>query len=396
VAAPKLQTLDTLDLSGAGTVLCRLDLNTPLSDGAVADDTRIRAALPTLRRLRDAGHRLVLCSHLGRPKGQRNPSLSLLPVGARLAELLDDEVVFAHDTVGDEVVQLVRELPERGVLLLENLRFDPREKAGDDGFAKELARLGDAFVCDAFGAMHREHASITGVPRHLPAAAGLLVEREVTALGRLLKGAGRPFAAVLGGAKVSDKIGVIEALSRKIDHLFIGGAMAYTFLKARGEPVGTSRVEEEKLDLAAELLAACERQGVRVHLPADHVVADRFDEGAEPAVVDTIPDGRMGLDIGPATAEAWSAELRACRTVFWNGPMGVFEWASFSAGTRAIARALAAADGFTVVGGGDSAAAVARFELAEQMDHVSTGGGASLEFVENGDLPGLAALRRRS
>lgn len=395
MAGARLQTFEDLDLAKARSVLVRLDLNTPLADGNVADDTRIRAALPTIRALRERGCRLVLCSHLGRPKGQRNPALSLLPVAARLAELLDDEVVFAHDTIGDEVLQLVRELPEGGILVLENLRFDPREKEGDPEFAKELARLGDAFVNDAFGALHREHASITGVPRHLPSAAGLLVQQEVEALGNLLRGAARPYAAVLGGAKVSDKIGVIEALALRIDHLFVGGAMAYTFLAARGEEVGASRIEKAHLDLARKLLATCGANGVTVHLPTDHVVADRFAEDATPTVVETIGEGQMGLDIGPATAEAWQAELTSCRTIFWNGPMGVFEWDSFASGTRAVARALAACDGMTVVGGGDSAAAAARFGVADAVTHVSTGGGASLEFLENGDLPGLEALRRR-
>ena len=388
-------TLDDLDLSQARAVLCRVDFNTPMDNGEVSDDTRIRAALPTIQRLRESDVRVVLCSHLGRPKGQRNPQMSLLPVASKLAELLGTDVVFAHDTVGDEVVQLVRELPPRGVLVVENLRFDPREEAGDAEFAKDLAKLGDAFVLDAFGAMHRGHASITGVPQHLPSAAGLLVQAEVKALAGLLRGAARPYAAVLGGAKVSDKIGVIEALAKKVDHLYVGGAMAYTFLAAQGIAVGTSRVETQHLDLAKQLLATCAEQGVEVHLPFDHVVASAFEEGAEPSVVQDIPEGKMGLDIGPATAEKWQAELSKCRTVFWNGPMGVFEWPSFASGTRAVARALAACEGFTVVGGGDSAAAVALFGLADKMDHVSTGGGASLELIENGDLPGIEALRRR-
>lgn len=392
-AAPP--TLDDLDLSQARAVLCRVDFNTPMDGSKVSDDTRIRAALPTIRRLLESEVRVVLCSHLGRPKGQRNPQMSLLPVAERLSELLDTEVVFAHDTVGDEVVQLVKELPPGGVMVVENLRFDPREKSGDAEFAKELARLGDAFVLDAFGAMHRSHASITGVPEYLPSAAGLLVQAEVAALGGLLRGAARPYAAVLGGAKVSDKIGVIEALAKKVDHLYVGGAMAYTFLAAQDLPVGASRVESQHLDLAKRLLATCAEQGVEVHLPFDHVVAESFDENATPSVVTEIPDGQMGLDIGPATAEKWQGELTRCRTIFWNGPMGVFEWPSFAAGTRAVARALAACEGFTVVGGGDSAAAVALFDLADKMGHVSTGGGASLELIENGDLPGLEALRRR-
>jgi len=390
------RTLDQLDLQAGKTALVRVDFNVPLDDdGGVADDTRIRAALPTIRALRDKGLKLVLCSHLGRPKGQRNPRLSLLPAAERLASLIDADVVFAHETVGDEVVQLVQEQADGAIIVLENLRFDPREKAGDDAFARELARLGDVFVNDAFGAMHRAHASITGVPQHLPSAAGLLVQAELEALGGLLRGAARPYAAVLGGAKVSDKIGVIEALASKVDHLFIGGAMAYTFLASQDVPVGQSRVEDKHLDLARQLLKTCAEHGVTVHLPTDHVVAPSFAADAPATVVRDIPQDQMGLDIGPATAEAWMPRLSECRTVFWNGPMGVFEWDAFAAGTQAVARALAASDGLTVVGGGDSAAAVARFGLADRMRHVSTGGGASLEFIEHGDLPGLKALRRR-
>lgn len=391
------RTLDQLDLTRARTVLVRVDFNVPLDDDCkVTDDTRIRAALPTLRALRDKGVTLVLCSHLGRPKGQRNPRLSLLPAAARLSELLEVDVVFAHDTVGDEVVHLVQEQGEGAVVMVENLRFDPREKEGDDDFARELARLGDAFVNDAFGAMHRSHASITGVPKYLPSAAGLLVQAELEALSGLLKTPSRPFAAILGGAKVSDKMGVIESLAKKVDHLFIGGAMAYTFLRSRDVAVGQSRVEDKHLDLATSLLHTCEANGVTVHLPTDHVVAPRFAEDAPATVVQDIPDDQMGLDIGPATSEAWAKELASCRTLFWNGPMGVFEWEAFSSGTRAIAQAMARNDGLTVVGGGDSAAAIAHFGAADDVTHVSTGGGASLQYIEDGDLPGLEALRRRS
>lgn len=391
----RIRTLDTLPLDQVDTVLCRVDFNVPLNDGEVGDDTRIRAALPTIAWLRERDLRVVLCSHLGRPKGQRNPNLSLLPVAARLAELLDDEVVFSHDLTGDEVAALARELPPRGVMVLENVRFDPRETVGSDDLARELARLGQAFVLDAFGAMHRAHASVTGVCQHLPSAGGLLVQAEVEALSALLRGATRPYAAILGGAKVSDKIGVVESLAPRVDHLFIGGAMAYTFLKAQGLPTGASRTEDDSLDLALRLLDLCREQGVQVHLPIDHVAAASFDRAAEPQVVTELSEGLLGLDIGPATAETWQAELARCRTVFWNGPLGVFEWESFAGGTTAIAQALAASEAFTVVGGGDSAAAVAQLGLADRMNHVSTGGGASLEFLERGELPGLAALKRR-
>jgi phosphoglycerate kinase len=391
----RIRTLDTLPLDKVESVLVRVDFNVPLNNGEVADDTRVRAALPTIAWLRERGLKVVLCSHLGRPKGQRNPNLSLLPVAARLAALLDDEVVFSHDLVGDEVVALVRELPARGVMVLENVRFDPRETTGNDDLARELARLGQAFVLDAFGAMHRAHASVTGVTQHLPSSAGLLVQAEVDALGALLKGAQRPYAAILGGAKVADKIGVIESLAPRIDHLFVGGAMAYTFLKAQGIPTGASRTEDDSLDLARRLLDLCASHGAQVHLPFDHVVAEAFDEASPPRTVTDIDDGWMGLDIGPATAAAWVEALGRCRTVFWNGPLGVFEWPNFADGTKAIAESLAASDAFTVVGGGDSAAAVAQMGLADRINHVSTGGGASLEYIERGDLPGLAALRRR-
>lgn len=393
--AARMPSLSDLDVSGK-RVLCRVDFNVPLDGTEVVDDTRIRAFLPTLEVLRERGARLVLASHLGRPKGKVVRSMSLLPAAERLAQLIDAEVVFAHDTVGDEVVALSQELPDGGVMVVENLRFHPGEKKNDPDFAKSLAALGDVFVLDAFGAMHRAHASIVGVPAHLPSAPGLLVQKELDVLGRLIASdaTGRtPFGAILGGAKVSDKIGVIDALSRRVDHLFIGGAMAYTFLKALDEPVGTSRVEEDKIQLAFDLLEKCSERNVKVHLPADHVVAERFDEQAEPGTVEDIPSGKMGLDVGPATVAAWSKVFARCNTLFWNGPLGVFEWDAFSGGTRGIAEAVAGANAFTVVGGGDSAAAVAKFGLSDRYDHISTGGGASLEFLEHGDLVGLEALR---
>jgi phosphoglycerate kinase len=390
-------TLDSLELDGH-RVLVRVDFNVPLDGEQVTDDTRIRGALPTIRELRDKGARVVLASHLGRPKGKPNPSMSLLPAAARLAELLEADVVFSHDTVGDDVVQLAKELSPGGVMVLENLRFHAGEKANDAAFARSLAAIGEHYVNDAFGAMHRAHASITGVPEVLGSGCvGRLVERELSMLDPLIRGDNRleraPFAAILGGAKVSDKIGVIEALSKRIDHLFIGGAMAYTFLASQGVAVGDSRVEDDKLDLARQLLDTCSKRAVKVYLPTDHVVAERFEADAAPQTVTDIPDGHMGLDIGPATLAAWGEVLERCQTVLWNGPMGVFEWDSFSGGTRGIAEALASSEALTVVGGGDSAAAVARFGLSDRMTHVSTGGGASLEFLEHGDLVGLKALR---
>ncbi len=390
------KTLDDLEIDGH-RVLVRVDFNVPLDGSTVTDDTRIRGALPTIQFLREKGARVVLASHLGRPKGKPDPSMSLLPAAARLAELMEIDVVFSHDTVGDGVVQLARELPPGGVMVLENLRFHPGEKAGDADFARELAAVGELFVNDAFGAMHRAHASITGVPKLLDSAMGRLVEKELDALGALLDTQNRleraPFAAILGGAKVSDKIKVIESLSKRIDHLFIGGAMAYTFLAAQGVAVGTSRVEDDKLELATSLLAKCSNRAVKVHLPIDHVVAPTFAADAAPTTVSDIPDDQMGLDIGPATLAAWGEVLERANTIFWNGPMGVFEWDSFAGGTRGIAEALAGNNGLTVVGGGDSAAAIARFGLADRVSHVSTGGGASLEYLEEGDLVGLQALR---
>jgi phosphoglycerate kinase len=387
-------TLDDLDVAGK-TVLVRVDFNVPLDGEKVADDTRIRLSLPTIERLRATASKVVLCTHLGRPKDAPTPEFSVLPAAEHLAKLLATDVTFAHDTVGEEVERLIREAPSGSLFVLENLRFFPGEKKNDPAFAKSLAALADCYVDDAFGTMHRADASIVGVPALLPSAAGLLVQKEVEALGALLGQPKRPFGAVLGGAKVSDKIDVIDRLSQKVDHLFVGGAMAYTFLRAQGIDVGKSRVEDDQLEFARKMLAEVPARGCRLHLPTDHVVAPSFAEDAPSSVVTRIPADQLGLDIGPATAAAWSEILLQCRTLFWNGPLGVFEWEAFSGGTRAIAEAFARATGFTVVGGGDSAAAAAKFGVADRIDHVSTGGGASLEFLRDGDLVGLEALRRK-
>jgi phosphoglycerate kinase len=383
-----------LDVAGR-RVLLRADLNVPLDDRRVTDDLRLEAALPTLRSLLERGARVVLCSHLGRPGGEVVPSLSLVPVGARLSELLGRDVPVAGDVVGDDAQARVAALEDGDVVLLENLRYEPGEKANDDDFADALADLCDLYVGDAFGAAHRAHASVAGVPARRPGAAGDLLRREVEVLGGLLEDPIRPYVAVLGGAKVSDKLTVLENLLERVDAICVGGAMCFTFLRAQGYDVGTSRVEEGFVDTVADLLARAEDRGVDVLVPTDVVVAPEFAEGAPATTVDAaaMPDDQMGLDVGPVTAEHYAAAIMDAGAVFWNGPMGVFEWDAFAAGTRAVAQAMADTGAFTVVGGGDSAAAIRSFGLADRVSHVSTGGGASLELLEGKDLPGIAALR---
>jgi phosphoglycerate kinase len=390
----KVLTLGELDVANR-RVFLRVDFNVPMANGRITDDTRIVAALPTIRALREQGCRLIIASHLGRPGGTVDPAMSLEPAAARLAALLDDDVLFAHDIVGEDVEAMTKELVPGGVMMLENLRFHPGEKGGDEAFATALARLADVFVNDAFGAMHRAETSIAAIVPHFEqAGAGFLVARELEALGRCMQGAARPYVGILGGAKVSDKIAVIEALLNRVDALIIGGAMAYTFLKARGQDVAASRVEADKLALAARILERCVEKGVALHLPIDHVVNTAFDSEAPPEVVTAFGAGQMGLDIGPETVRAYAAVIASAKTVFWNGPMGVFERDAYAAGTRAVAEAVAGnTSAYTVVGGGDSAAAAAKFGLAEKFSHVSTGGGASLELIEGKDLPGVKALR---
>ncbi|HLV58030.1 MAG TPA: phosphoglycerate kinase [Natronosporangium sp.] len=392
-----IRSLDDLLASGVRgrRVLVRADLNVPLEDGRITDDGRIRAVLPTLTELRAAGARVVVCSHLGRPKGAPDPAYSLAPVAVRLEELLGAPVAFASDTAGESAAAAVAGLADGGVVLLENLRFEPGETSKDDTargeLADRLAALADVYVDDAFGALHRRHASVFDLPARLPAYAGRLVLRELSVLQRLTGSPERPYVVVLGGAKVSDKLGVIEALLPKVDRLLVGGGMCFTFLAAQGHGTGTSLLEPDLVDTCRQLLA---RAGEKIMLPVDVVAATAVAADAAHAVVgvDAIPPDRAGLDIGPATVERFTGALAGARTVFWNGPMGVFELEPFRAGTLGVARAIAASDAFTVVGGGDSAAAVRVLGLEESFDHISTGGGASLEFVEGAELPGLAAL----
>lgn len=390
-----LVTLDELNVAGK-RILVRCDLNVPLRDGRITDDLRIQSSVPTLRALRERGAAVIVCSHLGRPKGKLVPELSLAPVATRLERLLGEPVIMAGDVVGPEARAAATS--DAPVLVLENLRFEPGEESNDPELADALASLAEVYVNDAFGAAHRAHASVVGVAERLPSAAGLLLAEEVTKLERLLHEPERPFVAVLGGAKVSDKLGVIDHLLERVDAICIGGAMAFTLLVARGEEVGRSLVERDRVEEVAKVLRRAEKRGVGILLPSDVVAADSPDEGAphDTTSLSEIGD-RMGVDIGPQTAKEFGSAIGEARSVLWNGPMGIFEIEAYSQGTRAVAEAIARAtkDGaYTVAGGGDSAAALKAFDMTDAVTHLSTGGGASLELLEGKELPGVAVLRK--
>ena len=391
-------SIEDIDVKGK-RVFCRVDFNVPIDDqGVISDDTRIQAALPTIHYLLEQGARLILASHLGRPKGQANPAYSLRPVAAHLGKLLNKQVIMAPDCIGENIELLADQLADGSVMLLENVRFHSGETDNDPQFAAKLAKLADVYVNDAFGTAHRAHASTEGVARILqPAVSGYLMEKELKYLGGALANPERPFVAILGGAKVSDKITVIENLLGKVDAILIGGGMAYTFLKAQGYEIGTSLVEEDRLDLARDLLKKTEGSGVEFLLPTDHLVTTAFAADSSPEVCsnDNFPADKMGLDIGPETIRDYTAKVAAAKTVVWNGPMGVFEFAAFAKGTFAIAEVLAQSDCLSIIGGGDSVAAVNKSNLQDRMTHISTGGGASLEFLEGKELPGVVALTNK-
>ncbi|WP_188066209.1 phosphoglycerate kinase [Brevibacillus brevis] len=387
------KSIRDVELAGK-RVFCRVDFNVPMQDGVITDDTRIRAAVPTIRFMMEAGAKVILASHFGRPKGQVVEEMRLTPVAAHLSSLLGKDVRKLEDCQGADVEAAVERMESGDVILLENVRFHAGEEKNDPELAKSFAALADLFVNDAFGTAHRAHASTAGIAEYIPAVAGLLMEKEIRFMGGALSNPERPFTAIVGGAKVKDKIAVIENLLTKVDHLIIGGGMANTFLKAQGYGIGASLCEDDKLDLARTLMELAKERGVQLLMPVDVVVADRFAADAEKQVVaiDAIPEGWMALDIGPKTVEQYHSVIVDSKTVVWNGPMGVFEMDAFAGGTIGVAKAMAACSGTTIIGGGDSVAAVEKAGVAEQMTHISTGGGASLEFMEGKELPGVAVL----
>ena len=390
------KTIEDIDVAGR-KVLVRCDFNVPLKDGVITSDKRIVGALPTIKYLLDKGAAVILCSHMGKPKGERNMKYTLAPVAARLTELLGQKVELAPDTIGPETKKMAAALKGGQALLLENTRFDKREEANDPEFAKELASMAEIFVNDAFGAAHRAHASTAGVAMYggLPAVCGYLIQKEISVMGKALEDPARPFVAILGGAKVSDKIGVISNLLEKVDTLIIGGGMSYTFFRAMGNDVGTSICEYDKLDLARDMLAKAKERKVNLLLPVDNYIGREYKEDTIYMRIysDSIPDGWMGLDIAEKTQELYAKSIAGAGTVVWNGPMGVSEWPHFAGGTEAVAKAVAESGAVSIVGGGDSVAAVEKLGYADRMTHVSTGGGASLEFLEGKDLPGISCLQ---
>lgn len=388
------KTMDDVNVKGK-RVFVRVDFNVPMADGQITDETRIRAAIPTIEALADGGAKVILASHLGRPKGEVNEEMRLTAVGERLSELMGKPVKKLDESIGEAVEAAVAEMQEGDIVLLENVRFHKGEEKNDEELAKAFAGLADVYVNDAFGAAHRAHASTEGIAKHVEAAvSGYLMQKELDVLGKALSEPERPFTAIIGGAKVKDKIGVIENLLDKVDHLIIGGGLSYTFTKAQGYDIGKSLLEEDKIDLAKSFIEKAKEKGVELHMPIDAVVANEFSKDAETQTVeiDAIPADWMGLDIGPKTAANYAEIIKNSKLIIWNGPMGVFEMDKFANGTKTVAEAMAETDGYTVIGGGDSAAAVEKFGVADKMDHVSTGGGASLELMEGKELPGIVAL----
>ena len=391
------KNVEDVDVAGK-RVLVRCDFNVPQKDGVITSDKRIVEALPTIKYLMNKGAKVILCSHMGKPKGEVNPKYSLAAVAKRLTELLGVKVTLCADTIGPDAKAKAAALKDGEVILLENTRFDPREEKNDDTFVKELASLAEIYVSDAFGAVHRAHASTAGVAKYLPAVCGYLIQKEISVMGKALTDPARPFVAILGGAKVSDKLNVIDNLLGKVDTLIIGGGMAYTFLAAKGYGVGKSLLDSEKIDYCKTMMEKAEKNGVKLLLPIDTTITDKFPDPIDAKVEvefvdsDKIPADKMGLDIGPKTAELYAKAVKEAKTVVWNGPMGVFENPILAAGTIAVAKALAESDAITIVGGGDSAAACEQLGFADRITHISTGGGASLEFLEGKDLPGISCL----
>ena len=386
-------SIENIDVKGK-KVLVRCDFNVPLKDGVISDDKRIVASLPTIKYLSEHGAKIILCSHLGRPKGEALPEFSLAPVAKRLSELLGKDIPLSKDVAGEDTRAMAEKLNDGDIMIMENVRYEKGETKNDKVLSEKMASLADIFVNDAFGTAHRAHCSTAGVAEFLPAVCGYLIQKEIKIMGDALSNPERPFVAILGGAKVSDKIGVIKNLIEKVDTIIVGGGMAYTFKKAMGENIGNSLCEEDKLDLAKELLEKAKAKGVKLLLPVDDVIADKFENDAEHKISEgNIPDGWMGMDIGPKTQKLYADAIKSAKTVVWNGPMGVFEMPNFAVGTCEVAKAVAESGAISIIGGGDSASAVTKLGFAEKMTHISTGGGASLEFLEGLELPGIACLK---